>query len=89
MSVLDLSPDGTLTNKNNLLLNGILPSGLSFDKTGKNIAISFFQYLDFGKPSAGIDFYKFSSGPNPKVEKQASRINTSKGIHFLKVIEDF
>jgi DNA-binding beta-propeller fold protein YncE len=89
LSVLDLSPDGTLTNKNNLLLNGILPSGLSFDKTGKNFAISFFQYLDFGKPSAGIDFYKFSAGLNPKVEKQASRINTSKGIHFLKVIEDF
>ncbi len=89
LSVLDLSSDGTLTNKNNLLRNGILPSGLSFDKTGKNFAISFFQYLDFGKPSAGIDFYKFSAGLNPKVEKQASRINTSKGIHFLKVIEDF
>ncbi|MCP9754293.1 hypothetical protein EGI26_03825 [Lacihabitans sp. CCS-44] len=89
LSVLGLSADGTLTNKNNLSLSGILPSGISFDKTGKNFAISFFQYLDFGKPSAGIDFYKFSAGQNPRIEKQAARINTTKGVHFLKVIEDF
>lgn len=89
LSVLGLSADGTLTNKNNLSLSGILPSGISFDKTGKNFAISFFQYLDFGKASAGIDFYKFSAGQNPRIEKQAARINTTKGVHFLKVIEDF
>ena len=89
LSILSLSNDGTLANKGNFSLEGILPGGLTFDKTGKNFAVSFFQYLNFGKPSAGIDFYRFFGGQNPRVEKQASRIITAKGIHYLKVIEDF
>lgn len=89
LSILNLTSDGSLVNKNNVVLEGILPSGLSFDKSGKNFAISFFQYLNFGKASGGIDFYKFYGGANPRIEKQVSRINTTKGVHFLKVIEDF
>jgi 6-phosphogluconolactonase (cycloisomerase 2 family) len=89
ISVLSLASDGTLVNKNNVALDGILPAGIGFDKTGKNFAVSLFQYLNFGKPTAGIDFFKFTNGTNPRVEKQAGRIITSKGIHFLKVIEDF
>jgi DNA-binding beta-propeller fold protein YncE len=89
LSLLNLSTDGTLSNKNNIYIDGILPGGIGFDKSGKNLAISIFQYLNYGKPTAGIDFFKFNNSVNPKIEKQPGRIITGKGIHFLKVIEDF
>ena len=89
ISILALSSDGTLANKNNVGLDGVLPAGLSFDKSGKNFAVSIFQYLNYGKPVAGIDFFKFVNGTNPRIEKQQGRIITSKGVHYLKVIEDF
>ena len=89
LSVLTLSNDGTLTNKQNIALDGIMPLGLAFDKSGKNIAISFFQFLNYGKPSGGIEFFKFSGGSNPKIERQGARINMAKGVHSLKVIEDY
>ncbi|CAN1511726.1 hypothetical protein MCERE19_00804 [Spirosomataceae bacterium] len=89
LSVLSLSSDGNLSNKGNFALEGVLPGGVGFDKTGKNFAVSFFQYLNFGKPSAGIDFFRFFSGQNPRIEKQTPRILATKGMHYLKVIEDF
>ncbi|MCP9765862.1 hypothetical protein EGI31_23245 [Lacihabitans soyangensis] len=89
LSVLNLTAEGNLSNRGNIALEGILPAGVAFDKTGKNFAISFFQYLNFGKPSAGIDFFRFFGGQNPRIEKQTSRIITNKGMHYLKVIEDF
>ncbi|MCP9767692.1 hypothetical protein EGI22_07190 [Lacihabitans sp. LS3-19] len=89
ISILSLGKDGSLTNKGNIPLSGIMPLSIVFDKTGKNVAISMFQYLNYGKSFGGIEFYKFFGGANPRIEKQNSKINTSSGIHYLKVIEDY
>ncbi|MFN8429882.1 MAG: hypothetical protein U0V04_07880 [Spirosomataceae bacterium] len=89
LSVLWLQPEGTLQNKINVPLDGVMPSGLVFDKNGNNLAVSFMQFLNFGKSTGGIQFFSFTGGNSPKVEKQSSMINTSKGIHSLRVIEDF
>ncbi|MBK6978463.1 MAG: beta-propeller fold lactonase family protein [Cytophagaceae bacterium] len=89
LSVLLLQPEGTLQNKINVPLDGVMPSGVVFDKNGNNLAVSFMQFLNFGKSTGGIQFFNFTGGNNPKVEKQSSMINTSKGIHSLRVIEDF
>jgi hypothetical protein len=89
LSLINIFPDGSLQNKGTVLIDGIMPLGLAFDKNGKNIALSCFQFMNFGKPMGGIEFYKFTAGDNPSVEKQSQRINTLKGIHNIKVIEEF
>lgn len=89
ISVLSLSNDGTISNLNTINLGSIMPTSFAFDKSGKNLAVGIFQYLNFGKAFGGIDFYTFFEGPKPNIVKQNSSIFTSKGTHFIKVIEDY
>jgi hypothetical protein len=89
ISLINIFPDGSLLNKGTVVIDGIMPLGLAFDKNGKNIALSCFQFMNYGKPMGGIEFYKFNAGDNPSLEKQNQRINTLKGIHNIKVIEEF
>ena len=89
ISVLSLSNDGTISNLNTINLGSIMPTSFAFDKSGKNLAVGIFQYLNFGKTFGGIDFYTFFEGPKPNIVKQNSSIFTSKGTHFIKVIEDY
>ncbi len=89
LSVLSLSESGVVQNTGNITTDGILPFSLAFDKNGNNIALGFFQYLSYGTTYGGIEFYRFTPNRNPKLEKQKGRITTGKGIHFLRVIEDY
>jgi Lactonase, 7-bladed beta-propeller len=89
ISLLTVQADGTLQNKGLSLFEGIMPLGMAFDKGGKNLAVSCFQFLNYGKPMGGIEFFKFTAGDNPVLEKQNQRINTGKGVHNIKVIEDY
>jgi DNA-binding beta-propeller fold protein YncE len=89
ISILSLGKDGSLVNKGNISLSGIMPLSVVFDKTGNNFAVSVFQYLNFGKSFGGIEFYKFLGGQYPRIEKQNAIINTPSGIHYLKVIGDY
>jgi hypothetical protein len=89
LSLINIALDGGLLNKGTTLIDGIMPLGLAFDKNGKNLALSCFQFMNYGKPMGGIEFYKFTAGDNPSLEKQNQRINTLKGIHNIKVIEEF
>jgi DNA-binding beta-propeller fold protein YncE len=89
VSVLQLQSDGNIINKLNYQIEGVMPSGLAFDKSGKNFAVSFMQFLNFGKATGGINFYTIFSGNQIRIEKQNSIINTPKGVHSLNVIEDF
>lgn len=89
LSVLSFSVNGTIQNTGNVNIEGILPFSLGFDKTGQNIALGIFQYLSFGHTFGGIEFYKFTPERTTKLEKQKAKIATSKGIHAIKVIEDY
>ncbi|MGL4630203.1 MAG: YncE family protein [Leadbetterella sp.] len=86
VSILTISNDGNLNNKNNVNIKGLMPSGVAFDQQGQNIALSTFQYFSFGKPIGGIEFYKFNSGNNPSIEKQNARINVGSGIHMIRSV---
>ncbi len=89
LSILNISTDGSLQSKGSFQIQGIMPLGLSFDKYGKNLALSCYQFLDYGKAIGGIEFFKFNAGDAPSVEKQNQRINTNRGIHNLKIIEEY
>jgi hypothetical protein len=69
--------------KTELHLDGVHPSAVKFDKSGKNFAVSVLQSRNFGKPIGQIYFYKFTSG---KAEKQAGSIITSAGVHQIDVL---
>lgn len=76
----------TLENKLTLALEGVKPTQVRFDRSGRNMIVGFFQSKDYGKPLSAVTFYKFSGGVNPKVEKQPLGLNLSSGLHYLEVI---
>lgn len=89
LSMININQDGSLQNKGTYLIEGIMPLGITFDKYGKNLAMSCYQFMNYGKATGGIEFFKFNAGDNPSIEKQNQRISTNKGIHNLKPIEEF
>ena len=60
-----------------------------FDKTGKNIAYSVYQYLTFGAAFGGIEFLKFSSKSKDLLTAQKRKIYVPRGIHALHAIREF
>lgn len=82
VSVLAFKGEG-LEAKSDLPLEGILPTPVKFDKSGKNFTVGCFQSRTFGKPMGNIAFYRFSGG---KIEKQAGSILMPAGIHYLEVL---
>jgi 6-phosphogluconolactonase (cycloisomerase 2 family) len=89
VSILSLTSDGNINNLTNVFVEGIMPSGIAFDRSGNNFAMGIFQHLNWGKPFGGISFYRFSGSFPPKIEKQSANIFLNKGLHAIKVIEDF
>ncbi|MCD8540876.1 MAG: lactonase family protein [Leadbetterella sp.] len=82
VSVLSIKGE-SLEVKAELPLEGILPTQVRFDKSGKNFSVGCFQSRTFGKPMGNIGFYRFSSG---KIEKQPASILVPAGIHYLEVV---
>jgi 6-phosphogluconolactonase (cycloisomerase 2 family) len=80
ISILNLLPDGGILSKNQVSVEGIMPSSMAFDEEGENLVISSFQSMTYGKPTGSIQFFKFNKGPNPNLEKHGVSINTQKGI---------
>ena len=80
--------NGQFSSVFNMPLEGMLPSVVKIDKTGQNLAISFCQSFAFGKPFGSINFYTFTGGTNPKIQKQEGSINTPVGVHHIEVVPE-
>jgi 6-phosphogluconolactonase (cycloisomerase 2 family) len=89
LSVVEINQDGTLVSKGNFMVDAIMPMGLIFDRSGKHLAMSAFQFMNYGKPMGGIEFFNFNTAAQPMIERQNVRINTNRGIGVLKLISDY
>lgn len=89
LSVLYLAHDGSISNKLEFPIDGILPASVAFDKTGRNIAFSVYQYLTFGFSFGGIEFLRFDPQSKNMVEYQKGKIYVPRGINSLRVIKEY
>lgn len=87
LSLLKLTADGSLSHINNYEFDGILPKSISFDKSGKNIAVTVFDYFNYGKHLGAVEFWKVKQGDKPALQKQEFRLFMSRGCHDLCVIK--
>lgn len=89
LSVLHLNYDGKIENKETFPIQGILPASVAFDKTGKNVAFSVYQYLTFGFSFGGIEFLTFNSKATKMLTYQKGKIYVSRGVNSIKVIKEY
>lgn len=87
LSLLKLTPDGSLTNHGEYEFEGILPKSLSFDQSGKNLAVTVYDYFNYGKHFGGIEFWKVKQGDKPSLQKQDFKLFLSRGCHSVRVVK--
>ncbi|WP_435355563.1 WD40 repeat domain-containing protein [Emticicia sp. SJ17W-69] len=87
LSLLTLNADGTLTNAGEFDFEGILPQNILFDKNGDNIAVTVFDYFNYGKHIGGIDFWKVNKGAKPSLQKQDFKLFLPHGCHAFRLIK--
>ena len=89
LSVLRLEFDGSIENIKEYPLEGTLPASAVFDKTGKNIAYSVYQYLTFGFPFGGIEFLNFDPLSKEIMTPQKGKIYVPRGVNSITVIKEY
>jgi DNA-binding beta-propeller fold protein YncE len=87
LSVLSLTPDGTLTNIAEYDFDGVMPQNITFDRSGNNIAVTVFDYFNFGKHFGGIEFWKVNKGDKPTLQKQDFKLYLPRGCHGIKIVK--
>jgi len=87
LSLLKLTPDGSLVNHGEYEFEGILPKSVEFDRSGKNIAVTVYDYFNYGKHFGGIEFWKVNQGEKPSLQKQDFKMFLTRGCHSLRIIK--
>lgn len=87
LSLLKLMPDGSLFNHGEYEFEGILPKSVEFDRSGKNIAVTVYDYFNYGKHFGGIEFWKVNQGDKPSLQKQDFKMFLTRGCHSLRVVK--
>ncbi len=87
ISLLKLSSDGSLNSVAEYDFDGILPKNIVFDKSGENIAVTVFDYFNFGKHFGGIEFWKVKNGEKPSLQKQDFKLFMPRGCHGIQIVK--
>ena len=87
ISLLKLTSDGSLNNVADYEFEGILPKNIVFDKSGENLAVSVFDYFNFGKHFGGIEFWKVKNGDKPSLQKQDFKLFMPRGCHGIQIVK--
>jgi hypothetical protein len=86
LSLYKVAATGALTKVADYPFEGIYPQGVAFDKDGSNLAVSVFEYLEYGAGNGGVEFWTVAKGDTPSLKKQGAKISVAKGAHTLRVI---
>lgn len=78
--------NGTATKVAAYPVDGILPLSAAFDKDGANLAVTVFEYTDFGSRNGGVEFWSVAAGDSPSLKKQNGKVSVERGAHTLRVI---
>lgn len=87
ITLLNVGADGIATKVADYPIDGIYANSLAFDKDGSNLAVSVFEYLEYGDRKGGVEFWSVTKGGSPALSKQAGKISVERGSHTIRVIE--
>jgi WD40 repeat protein len=86
LSLFKVAADGKLDKVADYPFEGINPQSVVFDKDGSNLAVSVFEYMEFGSGNGGVEFWTVTKGDTPSLKKQTAKISVGKGAHTLRII---
>jgi len=86
VTLMSLSKEGAIAKIADYDMDGIAPESIIFDKTGDNVAVTAYEYFDYGNRNGGIEFFKVNKGATPSLTKQLAKISAPKGCYTVKMI---
>ncbi len=86
LTLLKIAADGAVTKVADYPVGGILPGSVAFDKDGTNVAVTVFEYVDYGTRTGGVEFFSVTAGDTPSLTAQPGKISVENGAHTLRVI---
>jgi DNA-binding beta-propeller fold protein YncE len=78
---------GVLTKKDEFLSEGIMPEGITFDKSGKYLAVAVFDSNNPNIEGGSVDFFRLIKEENPKIIKLSHYIPVMRGAHIIKRVD--
>ena len=89
INLIDLKLSGNLFDRQIIEVEGMLPNKVLFDKDGKNLAISIYQYFNFGFSFGGIEFFDCNLNDKNVLKKQSGKIFLPRGVHSIFSVVDY
>ena len=88
LSLFRLHPGtGRLTPVDRYYFDGILPEGITFDASGKYLAVAVFDHYNPGQPGGTLDFWQLLDGDDPKLLKLDHQVPVMRGAHIVKRVD--
>jgi hypothetical protein len=65
---------------------GLLPEQVTFDATGKSLAVVIYNYREPSPKTGAIEFWNVVGGDNPKLERTDYKIDVVRGAHDVVLV---
>lgn len=84
LSLLKFDPQsGQLTKVNEYGFEGLLPEQVTFDESGKSLAVVIFNYRQPSPKAGAIEFWNVLAGDQPKLERTGFKLDVVRGAHDI------
>lgn len=81
------SQTGRLTPINTVPFEGILPEGITFDRSGNYLAIATFDHFNPARQGGSVDFWRVITNPSPMLVKMDLSVPVMRGAHIVKLMQ--
>lgn len=77
---------GQLTKVDEYGFEGLLPEQVTFDSSGKSLAVVIFNYRQPSPKTGAVEFWNVVSGDRPRLEKTGFQIDVVRGAHDIVLV---
>jgi hypothetical protein len=78
---------GRLTPVDRYYFEGILPEGITFDASGKFLAVAVFDHYNPRQSGGTLDFWRLVDGDEPKLVKLNYSLPLMRAAHIVKRVD--
>ncbi|MEM7762363.1 MAG: hypothetical protein AAF298_30235, partial [Cyanobacteria bacterium P01_A01_bin.40] len=87
LSLVKFDPQsGQLSNVDEYGFEGLLPEQVTFDESGKSLAVVIFNYRQPSPKTGAVEFWNVLSGDRPKLERTGFKLDVVRGAHDIVLV---
>ena len=80
------SQSGQLTNVDEYGFEGLLPEQVTFDRSGKSLAVVIFNYRQPSPKTGAVEFWNVIAGDKPRLARTGYKLDVVRGAHDIILV---